>query len=135
MTTAEIQTKLTRLQRYGTRYELVLTNGNETMLLQYTSKKSMRGLVKSCQSRIEALRHFMGPDFILMRVPKLMEAQGGGWTIRFSGRTQREAITHGELPFAQVPGRHAWMPAEGKAGALTCATCGLFPSHVNHTSL
>lgn len=97
MTTTE---KLARLKNYHTRYELIASNGTQTVLLAYTSRKSRQGLVSAIRqdSRRSDVAKLIGGENTIFHVGKCA-ADGftaGAWTIRFSGRTQRDAILLGE---------------------------------------
>ena len=107
----ETLAKLERIKRYATRYELIAERGETRILILYTSQRSRPGLLVACRQR--------GPDVVALCCPSGEElitfgenwADGatiGEWRIRFSGRTQREAIIAGELP---------WIGAAAEMGA------------------
>jgi len=105
--------KVAALVNYPTRYEVVLSNGQTSYLVAYTARKSRRGLMSCIRQH--------GPA--ILRITELSEsarftfngsiAQLGenNWTVRFSGRTQRDALcTRSELQFVEdIP------PAVGQA--------------------
>lgn len=99
---AEIERKLARLKNYRTRYEVVFTNGTEKFLLLYTAMNSYRGLHAACRQRYDALLHITG-GVAPYAAKSADQFSGTEWRAIFSGRTQREAIMGGELPFASVP--------------------------------
>jgi hypothetical protein len=103
LTTAQTATdRLEALAHYATRYEVVLTNGTKSFLLGYTARHSRAGLVDVLIARGPAVaarvgmsdEHFI--NFKTWKWPGLDVSNG--WLVRFSRRTQREAIVAGELP-------------------------------------
>ena len=113
----ETQRKLAALQNCGTRYEVVLEldgsdvaefGGNPAAaavgagrLVGYTGRKSTRGLVDLISDRGEAIVDLLGDrDAIIRKGPGgsvLIDAAGATFRVRFTGRTQRDAIVTGEL--------------------------------------
>lgn len=90
-----MQQKLMKLKNYATRYEIVARRGNDSLLVGYTGRRSRRGLIGMiCQQR-EYVVAKMGEEFCI----EGDAARVGGWSISFSGRTQRDAIVEGELAF------------------------------------
>ena len=96
--------KVSALVNYPTRYEVVLSNGTASYLVGYTSRKSRPGLMACIRQH--------GPA--ILRITELSESARftwsgpiahlgeNNWTIRFSGRTQRDALcTHTELTFVE----------------------------------
>lgn len=99
MTTLE---KLERLHNYPTRYELIAEKGDARILIGYTMHQSRHGLLSLCRQNGEKLVSFMGLDDkaeIVFLKPAKLGATMGGWSVKFSGRTQRDAISNGELAF------------------------------------
>ena len=95
-------TQLERLKNYKTRYEVTAKCDETTLFIGYTAKHSRLGVL-SCfrgrASRDQALLDAMqvnGSDR-LFDAPNLA-LRVNAWTVGFTGRTQREAITEGELP-------------------------------------
>jgi len=94
--------RLDRLANFATRYEAVLTlPDGRKWLVAYCGRKSRAGLLAAVRERGKA---------ILARLPAeaadgdLLWKGGrfvftGGTTIAWSGRTQRDAICNGELPY------------------------------------
>lgn len=99
MTTTE---KLNRLHNGPTRYELVAEKGDERILIAYSMRTGRRALLTAAQKHGHALLAMMKLDdntkFEFLK-PAAKGAKVGDWTIRFSGRTQRDAISNGELPW------------------------------------
>jgi hypothetical protein len=98
LTTNQIDS-LARLTNYHTRYEVVATNMHRTILAGYTSRKSRSGLLATVRMHSEAWVELTGDNALSWGRRASDGAAIGEWVIRFSGRTQREAIIEGELPF------------------------------------
>ncbi len=100
--TQEQTNKLTRIQRYATRYELaaVHTENGKRVLIGYT-QKTRPGLFKMVEKNaVDAVRLLAdGVDLIHFEKRAADGAKMGKWSIQFTGRTQRESIIAGELPF------------------------------------
>jgi hypothetical protein len=105
--TAEQLRKLDRLRHFATRYEIEIVPPNgAAMLVCYTPRRTMRGFM-------EALSERWAPIIATGIVPQDMKGERIGRTIgyrfengaiiRFSGRTQRDAIMSGELTFIGAP--------------------------------
>lgn len=98
--TPEQVAKLTRLQRRATVYEIVLTH-NETgdrRLLCYSDRTRSR-VFRYAMKHGETLAAFCATDRWEPSTAAGVMATIGTWRISASGRTQREAIMHGELPW------------------------------------
>jgi len=106
LTTAQTA-KLTALQNYGTKYELVLTDGTESFRIAYAARNNRSGLISAVRNRAEDIRLFVGvvePTVTFgKRASDPVKVDGTPWSIRWSGRTQREAITSGELAGLSAP--------------------------------
>jgi len=93
--------KLERIKRYGTRWELVLvTPAGEQILLRYTAQHTRRGIIEQIRYHGARLVELTGAE----QFDSLGEWKGRGislgeYRVRFSGRTQRDAILQGELPY------------------------------------
>lgn len=94
MTASQIE-KLEGLKNRATRYELILERGAERFRLCYTSRKNRRGMIDAIFRNGKELGAFTGQQEV--RFGHGPTAQLGDWAVRFSGRTQREAIQAGEL--------------------------------------
>ena len=98
--TNELLAKLTRLQNGPTRYEVVMSFAGTDMLVAYTPRKSNAGLVSAVQKQGATIVKIAGlPDDVRMTVSKGIMSIGSAVTVKFSGRTQRDAYCNGELPF------------------------------------
>ncbi len=94
--------KLIRLQNYRTHYEAVVVHHNgEKRLLAYSGRKPRHGLLAAAQQRGAAVIAFLGlseTDQMSWLKDELVLCVTGN-VIRWSGRTQRDAIMEGELPY------------------------------------
>ncbi len=119
--------QLARLTNRATRYELALINGDTRILVMYSHGRARHDLLKCCRTHGEAIVALACPtgEELLTFAPKAADgAKIGPWSIRFTGRTQREAIIEGELPFIGDVGRVARVfevSAETAATALEVA--------------
>jgi hypothetical protein len=103
MLTAEQVRKLERLRLYGTRYELAMTHTEtrESLLIAYSTGKARRDVFRyvSDPDRVGPIVARTGSDSIHFGKRAADGGTMGEWSIRFTGRTQRQAITEGELPY------------------------------------
>lgn len=88
------QQQLDALKYRRTTYETILSNGEQTRLLGYTAR-SRDAMIRLARIHGPELVAFTGTDAFTVGPKTLLL---GDWTIRQTGRTQREAITSGELP-------------------------------------
>lgn len=98
---ATVQQRLERLHNGPTRYELIAERGETRILIAYSMRTGRHALLTSTQKHGPALIAMMGltdEARIVFLKPAARGAQIGEWSIRFSGRTQREAI-QSELPW------------------------------------
>lgn len=93
--------KLEAIKNRATRYELILERGAERLRLCYTSRKNRRGMIDAIFRNGKELGSFSGSQEV--RFGNGATAQLGDWAVRFSGRTQREAIQAGELRWFGSP--------------------------------
>lgn len=102
MTREEKLARLTEQHKY-TRYECIAENAaGEKMLLAYSMQTGRRSLLDCAQKHGPQLIAWLkiGPDASLEFLkPANRGAQIGPASLRFSGRTQRDAIIEGEHPF------------------------------------
>ena len=102
MTDQQMQ-KLEALRNYGTRYEAVVVRGDgEQRLLAYLGRHSLQGLYSATTQRGRAVLAFLVlPDDAQMTFARKSReiAITGGHTVKFTGRTQRDAISNGELAY------------------------------------
>lgn len=114
--TAEQKAAVARLAGYATRYEaaVVHPDGRYTLLC-YTPRRNKQGLHAALSERAKAALAFLGaPDTAGVQHAKgahELLVDGGGRVI-FTGRTQRDAIQEGKLPYIGD-----WEPAEAPAPA------------------
>jgi hypothetical protein len=95
-------TKVPALRRYGTKYELVLSSGSRRYLVGYCLNKSRSQLLT--RMRLHGVHILAVTQMPEDACAKWDASTGtmtlGAWTIRFSGRTQKDAIcTQSELPY------------------------------------
>jgi hypothetical protein len=88
--------KLTRLHNRGTLYELVV---NSQYLAGYC-RHGKPGILGMLRQHGDAWAARIGKDDLIVFARDGRSCQLGSFRIAFSGRTQRSAITEGELPWA-----------------------------------
>jgi hypothetical protein len=86
--------KVARLVNYATKYEIVLIGPAHTYLVSYTGRKSKAGLIDAIRAR--------GTDILVITnlddtarftfTSPTSATLGPSWTVKFTGRTQRDAI-------------------------------------------
>jgi hypothetical protein len=93
--------QLESLRNRATLYELAMTRGDERILIAYASGKGRQDIWRCVTSdkRVKAIVAKVGTDAIDFAKRAADGATMGGWAIRFTGRTQRDAISEGELPY------------------------------------
>ena len=104
LTKAQVR-KLDRIRRRDTLYEVELVHRQtgERCLLCYCHRTGSR-LAGYIARHAEALVAFCGSDTYATRRLDLREEFAiGEWGMRWTGRTQREAIMHGELVWFRTP--------------------------------
>lgn len=103
MLTDQQQRQLERIKYYATRYEVRLTlPDGRARLVCYTPRKNKTGLLIAMQERGEkilALMPEMPEDSRLTYNKARGFIMGNGASVAFSGRTQRDAIMSGALPY------------------------------------
>ncbi len=84
-----------------TRYEIVATNAKDgrKVLVGYTPRKGREGIFQMLAKNGEAWVKFSGAEDITFGKRVSDGAVSGDWKLNFSGRTQRDARTEGELVF------------------------------------
>ena len=94
--------RLELLRNRLTGYEITASNGDRKILIAYSGAKSRHGLLRACQARGEKIIKALEISDDAMFLPAARAADGfkiGDWAFRFSGRTERDAIMEGELPY------------------------------------
>jgi hypothetical protein len=82
-----------------TLYELVIERDEQRYLIMYCGNRSRRMLLDSCRKHGDKLASLSGAQE-LQFAPRAGEgATIGDWTIRWTGRTQRDAHAEGRLPW------------------------------------
>ena len=98
--TATVMERLTRLQRYATCYELAIRHADgRTYLLAYCGSKSRETVFRIARKHGTRIVEVTGVDQIFFAKRSADGAIVGDWRIVWTGRTERDAITNGELPF------------------------------------
>lgn len=92
------QQKRKRLHNRPTAYELIAEYGETSVLIMYCGATSRRTIMQCVHKHADALIALTGHKSIVFCKPASLGATLGPWRIRFSGRTQREAIGS-ELPW------------------------------------
>lgn len=97
------QDKLEQIKNRSTAYELVCLAGKYYYLAGYTRKSKM-GILTMLRKHGEKWAERISPDSLITFQKNGHSATLGQFTVYFSGRTQREAIIGGELPwFEEIP--------------------------------
>ncbi len=94
----EYMNRLAGLQNRRTAYELIAENGERKVLAGYCAR-GRAGLLRMIRQNAAAWVAFAGADNITFAKKASEGAVIGDWTIRFSGRTEREVVMAGELNF------------------------------------
>lgn len=114
--------RLNSIAHFHTAYEAVVVRGDGTrVLLAYCVRKSGRGLRDALRKRWDAVCAFLALDDEIATFDVIskneIRAIGGG-VIRWSGRTERDAIMAGELTYV-VRAVAAETPAQAPQAAGT----------------
>jgi hypothetical protein len=106
--------RLQRLQNRHTLYELVASHPDgRRFLVAYCGRRGRRGIFTALAGRAAAMTALTGDDGIKFAARAADGGTMGAWTIRFSGRTQRECYIAGELEYvAAAP----TLPADSHPG-------------------
>ena len=94
--------KLARLYNRRTMYELaaIHTDGRR-VLIAYSDGKGRRDVWNCCHNRATAVVALTGSEIFDFGKRAADGAVIGEWSIRFTGRTEREAIMEGELAYVR----------------------------------
>lgn len=101
MLTSTQETALKRLSRYATKYEIVASHADgRHVFIGYSGQRSKHGLLRMLQhnGELNIARLGLTDESKVASLPN-SRIQVGDWIVAFSGRTQREAITAGEMPW------------------------------------
>ena len=82
-----------------TRYELTLSNGTTTYLVCYSMRKSRSSLYHIACKWADRIKKVTGTVEIIFAQTVAGGGRLGDWTLKFSGRTQRDAQYAGEHPW------------------------------------
>jgi hypothetical protein len=94
--------KLARIYNRRTAYELVLTNGETTFLLVYAVQRTRHVLLERLCKYADALEKLTGAREITFAKKSHGGATMGSFDVKWTGRTQREAIQSGEHTFIGI---------------------------------
>jgi hypothetical protein len=98
--TAAQESRLESLRNHSSRYEVVASRDGEIILIGYTIHKSRSGLLATLRREPAATTAVMcpkGDEMVTWLKPAIHGCTIGGWLVRFSSRTERDAIMEGEL--------------------------------------
>jgi len=101
MLTVATGARLQALHGYATAYEITATNGADVRLVAYTRQKSRHGILRALQRRGQMIidQHNITEETPSTWGPRAADGLTlGQWSIKFSGRTEREALIAGEYP-------------------------------------
>lgn len=91
--------KLIARRNHQTLYEVALVAPDGRRFLVCYAQRSGRMLRQGVTKRATRLVTTIGDETTeIVRVTKDAMTLSGGWAVRFTGRTEREAIISGELP-------------------------------------
>ena len=99
MTTQDRLNRLARLYNRATCYELAAINVERRVLIAYCGRRSRSGLLAACRNRGALVIALTGSENIEFGKRASDGATMGPWQIRFTGRTERDAIMEGELEY------------------------------------
>jgi hypothetical protein len=109
--TSEQERKLAAISNRYTRYEVAAIQGETRIRIAYTMRRSRPGLLEACRNNgpeiIKALAVSDSQMLMFIKANGQWVIELGSWVIRFTGRTQREAILAGELVWVGTAAREA----------------------------
>jgi hypothetical protein len=92
--------RLARLSNRRTRYELAAQGADgRRVLIAYCARRTRGGLLDACRGRAAQVVALTGSPEIVFGRRAADGATAGAWSIVWTGRTERDAITEGELEF------------------------------------
>ena len=95
--TADQTRRLEEIKNLYTRYEVVLARQTgEKVLVGYTGRKSRKGLLNALRRHPDAVIELVGGENVATFTKEGLSFSSG-WTAKFSGRTERDAILQGEI--------------------------------------
>jgi hypothetical protein len=100
--TQDTQARLARLYNRRTAYELVAIRDDRRILIAYSQGRSRHSILAACRNRGQQVIDALGisaSDLLMFAKRASDGCTIGPWSIRFSGRTEREAILTGELEY------------------------------------
>lgn len=101
---AAARRRLHALRNRRALYELALTHPDgRRVLLAYTDGKSRTAVLKAIRRRGPAVVSLTGSESVTFARKAADGATIGEWSVNHTGRTEREAITDGPLPYVGDP--------------------------------
>ncbi len=95
-----VQERLSRIRNRRTLYELVVSHPDgRRVLLGYADRHSRNMLLRMARKHGQRLADLTGEEQLTFAKFSRDGARIGEWSIKWTSRTQREAIIEGELPF------------------------------------
>ena len=91
--------KLEKLRRHSTRYELIAQFPDGKVILAGYTKFGKMNILDMLRNHNEFWLQFLSEDDKVVFAKNGRSVQLGSIRVSFSGRTQRQAILEGELPF------------------------------------
>ena len=99
------QEQLARLHNRLTSYEIVAVHADgRRVLIGYSVGKSKNGIYRMMTKNgpLNGARLGLADDARMSGLPA-SKVQVGPWVVAYTGRTQRDAIIEGELPWIEMP--------------------------------
>lgn len=91
--------KLESMRNRATLYEMAMIRGDVRILIRYSNRKGRRSILKNVYDFADKIEAITGTNEIVWGATQADGATCGEWTIKFTGRTRREAVIVGEFPF------------------------------------
>ena len=98
--TSELESKLSELMGHATRYEVMLSHPDGHRYLVCYGPRSRKAVLRAIlkPDRLRAIVAIVDDDF---STPIKDGFKIGEWTVKASGRTQRQAYIEGELAYVE----------------------------------
>lgn len=93
-----VHTKLAAIAGRSTKYEIILVHDDGRRRLLGYGRKTRPGILAMVSRRAVELSTFCGDQYVTLKgLPAGTTCKIGGWSIRATARTERQAIIEGEL--------------------------------------
>lgn len=109
--TKEQKLRLKEIENHTTDYEVVMTDGTTTYLITYTSPPTFEMMVRSMRCVAGEIND-VAPSPVWERGNRIL---AGTFELKYSGRTEREAILEGEHPYVVTVAHKLHPPFNRKA--------------------